>query len=211
MLKIAATRSGVDAAHRLDALGLTIELVRDAVLAGVAARAACTEHDPATLPGTLLSGRAIRALRDMLTPRGWRKETFRGLELVVNPTGRTAITAAVARLSGHGTSTRHPKGPAMQAVLSTNREVQLDLFEAAVASPATTEEKGKETWILLIHFHRTRVDFQLSLPDEMDADGRVSSWLEHIVFSPIGQDVPVRTNTADDEPEIVVPLSKRNC
>jgi hypothetical protein len=75
---------------RLAQLGLTADVLRDAVAMGEAARNSCTDNDPLIAPSLFAWVRTTRGLRDGLAPKGWQRSRDGGLETVVAPDGKLA-------------------------------------------------------------------------------------------------------------------------
>ena len=83
--------------------GLTVMVIHDALKAGEANAASCTENDPATLSGILRWARIVRALRELLFKHGWRRSNRHGLPTVVSPDGKVAIAVSTGD-EGTGTT-----------------------------------------------------------------------------------------------------------
>lgn len=79
---------------RLAMLGLTVDVLRDAVAMGEAARNSCTANDPSIAPGFLAWAKTTRGLRDALAPANWRRSSDGGLEAILSPDGNLAIVVA---------------------------------------------------------------------------------------------------------------------
>jgi hypothetical protein len=77
----AIVESPRELADRLEQLGLTSEVLREAVAAGNVARSTCTADDPATAPGYFAWARATRFLRESLASAGWRECIDGGIEI----------------------------------------------------------------------------------------------------------------------------------
>lgn len=178
------------ATDRLAALGLTPQLLRDALLAGELARSSCTENDPPALGGILGWARTTRGLREQTAPIGWRRNEAGQLSTVVDPSGTIAIAVATGDertgLDGPDPRTKYPKGPATAAAVEQNR-VQLRLaFEPEPeAAPTENEEPRAVTWLLLLSRTDAELRAELSLPGLIGADDRVESWAERILLEPI--------------------------
>src|SRR5438132_10367074 len=93
MAQLARTFSEPDeVASRLAALGLSEELIRNAVDRGVAERRSCTRFDPPSYPGIVQWARTHRALRESLVPNGWEADDAGNFSTVVSPDQLNAIT-----------------------------------------------------------------------------------------------------------------------
>lgn len=196
---------------RLAQLGLTIEVLREAVAMGEAARNSCTANDPVIAPGFLAWARTTRGLRDCLAVPGWQRSSDGGLETVVSPEGKLAIAVATGddatgRIGG-SPKTKYSKGPATAAAIEQNQLSFLFADSAPIVpGPVPTE---RVTWLLLIARGTEEVRCELSLPKAIGDDGRVESWSERIILGPIGRDGEPTVTPADQEPDIVVEVSRR--
>lgn len=198
---------------RLDALGLTTELLRQAVAAGEMDRSSCTPNHPFFFAGLMGWGGTVKALRDNLAVIGWKGKTRRGVDLVLSPDDTTAIAVASAdewtgRLGG-SPKTNSSKGSGTVAAIERNRSSQMWLagfepMEEAAPEPGTT-------WYLLIHSAVDEVRCELSLPTQMGDDGRIDSWAERIILEPVGAgtDLSILPG-ADDQPDVEVSISRKD-
>src|SRR5262249_39614281 len=62
----------INALHELSP-ELDVEVLREAALVGESFRDSCTENDPLSAPGFLAWARTVRALRELLIPRGFKR------------------------------------------------------------------------------------------------------------------------------------------
>ena len=60
-----------DVETKLDCMGLTAEILREAVIVGQLHRSSCTVNDPPSIPGTEAWRWTVRTLRELLIPMGW--------------------------------------------------------------------------------------------------------------------------------------------
>ncbi len=203
----------------LSQLNLSIEILRDAILAGETARDMCTANDPLNAAGFDAWARSIRSLRERLITLGWTRSDDGGLPVVISPSRSLAVTVATGD-EGTGKpellpKTKYAKGGATVAVVTRNR-TQRDFFESdeeEVRVPNPTSE----TWFLL----RNRVDeivlAELSLPAAIGNDGRVEDWIERIILPPISLDPkggilqqPSSDSGGDRGEAIDVPVRRRS-
>ena len=84
----------IEVAGELAGLGLTEQILLDAVTAGHEAAAASTRHHPASHSGFVMWSETTKALRDLLTPEDWEAENVKGQPLVVSPDAAVAITVS---------------------------------------------------------------------------------------------------------------------
>lgn len=201
----------MEVADRLAQLGLTVHVLRDAVAMGEAARNSCTPNDPAIAPGLFAWARTTRGLRDGLALADWRRGSDGGLETVVSPDSKLAIAVATGDDAtgriGATPKTKYSKGPTTAAAIQQN---QLSFFfatrEPIVPGPGSA---GRVTWLLLITRGTDEVRCELSLPSAIREDGKIESWSERIILEPVGLDREPTVTPADQEPNIVVEVSRR--
>jgi hypothetical protein len=177
------------AVDRLADLGLTVDIIRNAILVGELARSTCTRNDPPPLAGILCWGRTTRGLREGTVPLGWKRSEAGQLSTAVHPSGELAIAVATGDqgtgLANAVPRTKYPKGPATAAAVERN-QLQLGLFEEA-ESDAEDEplSPGVVTWLLLISRNGDEVRCELSLPGRIGPDDRVEDWAERIILAPV--------------------------
>lgn len=173
-----------DATGRLAELGVSSQIIREAVLAGELARDGCTANDPPMLRGIASWGRTIRTLRELLGPEGWRRDDKDNFSTVVHPNGQLAIAAAVGdehtAIPTLTPKTKHPKGGVTETAVENNQ--QLSLFSQTELAPP---RQLRATWILLTCRRDGAVFIELSLPSRVGIDGRVNEWSERIILDPI--------------------------
>lgn len=122
----------IEIANALTDLGLDYDTLREAILRGETGRDNCTPNDPPSAPGFYAWGGTVRALRDILIPRGWRRSDDSNFSRVVSPDGLIAIAVTTGD-SGTGRRDKNPrpkysKGVAMERAVVSN-SIQLELFE----------------------------------------------------------------------------------
>src|ERR1700736_3053129 len=81
-------------AERLRELGVTAEVLREAVSNGQEASSRTTPNDPIILAGFLGWAKAVGYLRDLLGVEGWEACRDGGYETTVRPDKRIAIAVA---------------------------------------------------------------------------------------------------------------------
>lgn len=209
-MKHAVYSEFADIVDRLALLGLSVDLLRDAVAMGEAARNSCTANDPVSTPGYLAWARTIRGLRDLLAPE-WRTSSEGGLDTVVAPDGTFAIAVttgddATGRKTG-SPKTKYPKGKATASAIAKNQMwLRFDELEPIVFDPVPT---ARVTWLLLFAQGEGEVRCELSLPAAIGDDGRIETWSERIILPPVGRDGEPKVTPADQEPDIVIEVSRR--
>ena len=200
----------VDVAGRLSDLGLTEDLLLQALLFGFGYAAEGTRHDPANLAGLLIWGKTNRMLGDQLAPKGWTRKNIQNYPTTVHPSGAWAIAVAAGDErtgTGKTPATRTEKGPVTRRVVDQNQ------LSFALISPEF-ERPRRQTWLLLHRLDEETEELraELSLPAEMTEDGFVTEWQERIVLSTASTSSTPAT-VADDSPSdrdaIDVPVRKK--
>jgi hypothetical protein len=195
---------------RLRKIGVPLEALHEAIRQGELARASCTKNDAITAPGYLAWERTLRTLREQLAPLGWTVSRRGRLETAASPDGETAITVATGddgvSQAAKIPKTKSVKGTATAAAIANNVGWLFpELAPPAVAPPP------RATWVLLLHRAAECVLSELSLPTEMDEDGRVAGWRERILLPAVPVDQPPEpTKRATDEDDVVVEVSLRS-
>lgn len=186
------TDAVVSALARMD---LTEETLLTAVRASYLAKANSTaNHPPMHAPFVAWSD-AVRALRDGLVTQGWRNSNSNNWPRSIHPDSKVALTVATGneatgRANG-SPSTKAAKGPSTVSALLVNRELQFTL--PGIDHPGDEEPDGEAngqavTWLLLIHHGANELRAELSLPLDVDRDGRVSVWRERILLKSLPLD-----------------------
>lgn len=203
---------------RLAELGLTADILRDSLEEGWRVAADCTKHDPPNLPGIIVWGKTIRHLRDRLVPAGWRSNNTMNYATVISPDKMTALGVAAGDectgRDGLTPCTRSAKGPATRRALDVN---QLTFSDYAHHFPRPSRRLvtglQRRTWLLLHYVDEDEgeIRLELSLPSEMDDQGRIVAWRERIALAPIPrlpEALPGR-GTGDERPEVEVNIERR--
>ena len=181
-----------DVTQRLKDLGLSKEILREAVYAYAMGLAAATANDPPNAGGFMAYVYSTRALREMLIPRGWRRDNSGGYCRVVNDAAGVAITVSTGDehtggAEGEAPRTKRSKGPRTVAAVADN-VLQLSLFDQSdhdTADGAGDDSSGADgcvTWVLLMHATPSGIQSELSLPVELDDSHRIGEWRERIIL-----------------------------
>lgn len=177
-------------ARRLRDLGLTTDILINAVRAAYQAWSNCTDLDPKMYPGLTVWAVAIRHLRMGLLPQQWQARDDGNFSVTVSPDGQVAITVATGDdrtgIADRIPTTQSSKGPrTMEAVAANNKQMGLDLvFPDGWIPPLYDPAKFGDcaTWLLLIHRDDLAVRAELSHPLGFDDYKRVSGWKERILL-----------------------------
>jgi hypothetical protein len=204
--------STIDVVNALAELGLTAEVLIEAIRRGELARDGCTANDAPSAPGFYAWAGTVRALRDILMPRRWTRNDDVCYSRVISP-DRTVAIAVVTGDDGTGKRganprTKYPKGAATQAAVSCNQQ-SLRFEEFAPVEDEGTAETWI-TWMLLRKRTGDSIFAELSLPLSMTRDGQVESWQTRIILDPILIDPNIEIEDDSSEPPIDVPVRRRS-
>lgn len=192
-----------DVNRRLESLGLTIDILLDAVRAGFTGRSNCSELDPPMYPGQTMWAHTLRRLRQGTAPIGWKPDNASNYCVSLSPDEQVAIAVATGdAYTGRPDaipSTSSPKGPCTVEAVALNQLV-LDLrLPGEDALPQPVDVCKRQTWLLLIHLDQSEVRAELSLPSSLDEQDRVTGWRERIILPSVDFD-PDQIQLPTDEP-----------
>jgi hypothetical protein len=200
--------------EKLAELGLSVEILQEAIKFGQLHWSSCTSHDPLCLPGIMAWGKTIQRLRDLLVPQGWSAVNERNLPLIIDPAKKVAIAVATGD-DGTGVAslavrTKYPKGLATATFIEKNWE-QLSLFDhGGKVKIIKRRESDCMTWVLLVSRTDKEVRCELSLPTSLDYSGHVGTPVERIILEPISIDGDSIELPVDDRvDDIDIQISKR--
>ena len=199
--------------QRVQQLGLTIEILLDAVRAGFTGRSTCTELDPPMYPGQTMWAHTLRRLRQRTAGIGWKPDNDGNYCVALSPTGHMAIAVATGDANtGRPESipaTSSPKGPRTAEAVAAN-QLTLDLGFAD-KNPETQAAGNfpRETWLLLIHLDHSEVRAELSLPLGLDEQDRVTGWLERIMLPSVEFDPNQVEISLQESSDIEIAVKRR--
>ena len=177
-------------------IGLSADDLENAAWAGIREYLECTLHDLPHMRGSLLSDKALRELRDILVPvpRGWTSRTVRGHGTVVHPSGLVAITTAVG---DHNTGLTQAT-PSTNATKGIETEILIQGIQLSLFGPTPHLVIMPIGCVLLIHVFdkERRVNLELSVPQRIAQDQRVSTWRTRLILRPISLDGGIRQPVA---------------
>jgi hypothetical protein len=210
MQATAVKTSPIEIVDALAELGLTTEILIEAIRRGEIARDSCTANDAPSAPGFYAWAGTVRALRDILMPQRWTRNDNICYSRVISPDRSIAI-AVVTGDDGTGNKavspkTKYPKGIATQAAVSSN---QWCLFGESLS----VEDEVLETWITWMLLKKRTGDSvfaELSLPSRMTKEGQVESWQTRIILNPILIDPNIEVDDNSSEPPIDVLVRRRS-
>ena len=179
--------------NRLRELGLTQEVLMNAVKAAYQAWSNCTDFDPSMYRGLTIWAVAVRHLRFGLVPEKWQAKNDANYSITISPDGRIAIAVATGDeetgIAQGFPTTQSSKGPrTMDALAANNRQLGFEFrFPGGSAPPLLDPARFGEcaTWLLLIHRGSKQLRAELSHPIGFDNNLRVSGWKERLLLPPI--------------------------
>jgi len=182
---------GTDAEERLQQLGLTVDLLHNALKAGDNASRQATEFHPVTAAGLLRWLDTIESLRRNLTDEGWESIDVRNAPRIVSPDGTTILTVA-----GGNQAVGHPElelqfarergGTTIRAV-EINFYLQDELPFPPLADMSGEKNPAGSTWFLMYHRSSTTDELfsELARPTHMTEGGLAKQWGERIILPTI--------------------------
>jgi hypothetical protein len=204
----------IDVAARLAELGLSIEMLHEAVAMGQTARNSCTPNDPASSVGMSGWGRTVRGLRESGLRLGWERYTEDNIDGVINKTKSMVVTVATGDTAtgriGSTPKTKYSKGANTQYAVQRN-QLELPFFANVVPiKKGTTPAPKRLLWMLLYCQGEEEIRCELSLPDSIGEDERVETWAERIVLPPLPLDSGAKFKVEpDSESDIEVVVTRK--
>lgn len=182
--------TGVAALKKLREMTVPNELLIEAAQQGFVERMnAEPPFDPVTAEGTDAWRYPVRVLRKGLAGLGWRLDNPRNLPLVISDEQRINIAVSsgddFTGIKGHRMPhTKNPKGVLIEEAVSRNIG-QFEFFPETLPVAVRKFERTLEypTWVFLIHITEDLIRAELSLPEAMDYNNRVTGWSERILIS----------------------------
>lgn len=173
-------------ASELHAMGLDRKELREVLDAARWGRENSTEYDPPGYAGWNQYGQGTRALRMLLLESReeatkWTMSNEHGLCRTICPDGSMAIVVS----SGNDATgdpnrtpkTLNPKGKHSLSGLRINQS-QIELF-----GPEAPPSSEPWLWFLLVNVRDGEVQGELSMPIDIDEDGRASEWQTRIMLA----------------------------
>ncbi len=158
--------------------------IKEALLRGLSARKRMTENNPLTSGGQYFYGDTIRALRELLKPYGYVRESIRNVELTINQEQGIAIYLCSA-CDQTGNSAGFPqsvtdKGDFTLDLLNLKFEESLnyDLFPETLPESNPNNKLNSEVWFLLHYFDKNnnKISAELVRPVSYNKRGYVTGF-----------------------------------
>lgn len=198
--------------RRLAELGLTEQNLRDAVMRGQLAWAACNPFHPRIYPPLVGWAETVAALREDLAAAGWEPSDEHNYSVAIDPAGQLAIAVATGNeytgLVHSSPSTKASKGKHTVSAILVN-QAQLTLFETEQARPSAEEAPERTTWLLLMYRDDQEIRCELSLPVSIGTDMRVDAWRERIILGSIPRDPQLLEVRPPQQPDLDIPVKRR--
>jgi hypothetical protein len=193
-----------DPRERLATLGLTPEIVRDAVMAGEVHRRRCTRNHPPSYGGYGAWAETVCRLGELLKPEKWTRRDPSNFSIVVNADETVALAVSTGddRTGREGDPhprTKYVKGPTVIEAIDRN-VIQMELFDTGRRKKVA--ELPKLTWFLLMVRARGEVRYEVSLPNAVDDEGFVVAWRERIILDPLMFDMDENREPLEPTDEI---------
>jgi hypothetical protein len=209
-----------DIDSRLSGLGLSREVLIQAVKAGLLARREHTENHPKTSAGFNTWSETVRSLRDQLVSGGWEANNEANQGLTSNEELRVSIAVvpgdAKTGRQDSTPSTRSSRGPRTADAIRANGTGYLfKEIEEQIAALMSMRLDG--LWLLLVFVNEARqwVQSELSRATQMTDGNRPTAWSERILLPDIDfSSTPISSNRTDGpdvqkSPEIVIEVKRR--
>jgi hypothetical protein len=203
MISIAKQSQVSDA---LEEMGLSVEILEEAIKRGESSRNRATPHHPPSWGGISAWADTTAALRDLIVPMGGTKDDTKNFSRVVLPDGENAI-AVMAGDAGTGVEDQIPqpryhRGAAAQDAVARS---QLSLFAEELP-----ERKGPRLWFLLVRRLQGAVRVELSRPASITEEGLVGTWETRIILPTISVDpTPSIENRPDFSDDLDIDVTRR--
>lgn len=170
-----------------------------------------TPHDALAAPGEFAYLEGVRSFRNLLCPRGWKKESDNNLELTVSPEkGISIVVSSGNKYTGNGKifpSTKNKKGRQTEKIVYSNIE-QLSIpgFKKREKEVAYCS-----TWIYLYYIDnkKSEMRMELSLPIQLDKNSKITIWEKRIILQPILFDQAPVVPSLESAPESEIKIRKR--
>ncbi|MGF0319180.1 hypothetical protein [Nocardia fluminea] len=167
---------------------------------------------PPGMPGQNAYGAGVAVLRELLFPRGWKKDERGNVARTVHPGRGLAIIVAVGNehsgMPGNDEyiTTKWPKG---SCALTGERFVAEGFDSIDESFPSSpTVEGAWEVWYLMHHRAADRVFVEISKPGRLNDREYPVDWLERIILDPLelgGVDINIDSDGDDHGgPEVPV-------
>lgn len=189
MLTEIITEKNTNYELELTKLGLTESEIQEVGKKIIVAFNQATKNDAASASGIYAYLTAVRALRDLLCPKGWKVVRCHNLETTENKDKTISILVSSGDINTGNPEitpkTKNPKGEQTRKVVYQNAKNEL-FYEFDLKH--TSISKIKPFWVFLYRIDKDmeQMRMEISLPIEMDYHGtKIDDWKKRIIISPI--------------------------
>lgn len=197
---------------RLAELGLNEQHLRDAVMRGQLAWAACNPFHPRIFPPLVGWAETVAALRENLAANNWEPSDEHNYSVAIDPSGHLAIAVATGNeytgFVHSSPSTKASKGKHTVSAILVN-QAQLSLFPTEDAKAPAEEAPERTTWLLLMYRDEQEIRCELSLPVSIGTDMRVDAWRERIILGAIPRDAQPLDVRPPQQPDLDIAVKRR--
>lgn len=158
--------------------------IKEALQRGLSARRRMTENNPVTSGGQYFYGDVTRALRELLKPFGYERESIRNVELTINKDEGIAIYLCSA-CDQTGKAAGVPQSITDKGdftldlfALKFEESLNYDLFPETLPKPNPKNKLNCDVWFLLHHFDKTnnKIAAELARPVSYNKKGYVTGF-----------------------------------
>ena len=203
----------------LAALGLTEEILHDALRFAYSESERCSANDVKAASGYAIWGKPLRSLGDALAPKGWHRDGAPRLESIVSPDGSFRITSAAGNFATGNKDwmpcTATPKGRRTLEAIGDNGQMAMDIpgESAGVVAPMIT-------YYFLHHLDakREQIRAELSIPTNMTIapkakKGLIDEFKNRLILQPVEfgveADLSVEDDSAAFSEDLDIPVPRR--
>lgn len=178
-----------ESTKKLFEMNLTPETLIRAAVNGLKSKLMQSRYTPPLYIGMSQWSDTIVGLRKQLCKSGWGQCDKYNLNRTVSPNNDFAVVVSSGDAGvgkDYSPTTLNKKGELSLTVIEGNNNIQLSLF------PIESLKKKKKYniesilhWFLLYYTDGRNIWVELSLPRELNKDGRISSWFQRIILPPV--------------------------
>ncbi|WP_414931878.1 hypothetical protein [Vibrio europaeus] len=158
--------------------------IKEALQRGLSARKRMTENNPVTSGGQYFYSEVVRALRELLKPYGYEKESLRNVELTINRSEGIAIYLC-SGCDQTGNASGVPQSSTDKGdftldlfALKYDDAPNLDLFPELLPQSEPTNKLNCDVWFLLHFFDKNnnKIRAELARPISYNKKGYVTGF-----------------------------------
>lgn len=190
----------------LAALGLTEDVLHQALLFAYRESERCSANDVKAASGYAIWGKPLRYLGDKLAPKGWHRDGAPRLESVVSPDSSFRITSAAGNFATGNKdwmpSTATPKGRRTREAIGDNGQMAIDIpgESVEVVAPMVTyyflhyfDEKAEEIRSEL------SIPTHITMPTPKSKKGMIDEFKSRLLLPPVAMTKAADLDQDDEE------------